>query len=291
MAQMKRVGVSVKARAVDWTVVLAGIPDLPLGDAALPTELAAARPSGVWPIDAGAAAAAFGAGGEVRIEAFNAVDDVDEDGVLGAPAGAPAAPGEAAPAPQLLLSGDAAWLKYRVAARPLARGAARGLELAAGPETVLADYRGHGREENARVAVRADLAAPRLAIRAGDVLAMGPRDALAWRVRGELALRLTVGWADLWRAALGAVARLLPPERLLAAEAAAGAAADFGVALRDDFQVVFTRPEPGRVRVAVRKAEAREGVAGASLGLRVALDGGADLAAAAESAWAAVCGG
>ncbi|HNU01152.1 MAG TPA: hypothetical protein PKM55_10715 [Acidobacteriota bacterium] len=291
MAKTKRAGEAVKARAVDWTVILAGIPDLPLGDEALPLELAAARPSGVWTADAGAASAAFGAAGEVRIEAFNAVDDVDADGVLGAPAEEPSAPGAAALGPQLLLSDDAAWLKYRLAARPMARGAARGLELAAGPETVLADYRGHGREENARAAVRADLAAPRLAVHAADILLLGPRDALAWRVRGELSLRLTVGWAPLWRAALGAVARLLPPERLLAVEAAAGAAADFAVTLGDDFQVVFTRPAPGRVRVAVQKIEARGAAAGAPLGLQVALDGGADLAAAAESAWAAVCGG
>jgi len=291
MTQSKRAGEAVKARGVDWTVVLAGIPDLPLGNEALPLELAAARPSGVWPIEAGAASAAFGAGGEVRIEAFNALDDEDADGVLGAPAEAPSAPGEAALGPQLELADDAAWLKYRLAARPMAKGAARGLELAAGPEAVLADYRCHNREENARAAVREDLAAPRLAVRAGDVLAMGPRDALVWRVRGELALRLTVGWAPLWRAALGAVARLLPPDRLLAAQASTGAAADFAVTLRDDFQVVFTRPEPGRVRVAVQKIEARGAAAGATLGLQVALDGGADLAAAAESAWAAVCGG
>lgn len=290
MAQAKRVRGAVTARAVDWAVVLAGIPDLPLGDEALPAELAAARPSGAWPIAAGAASAAFGVGGEVRIEAFNALDDADADGVLGVPA-EPAEPGEAALAPQLLLSDDAAWLKYRVDARGQVAGARRGLALAGGPEAVLADYRVHGREENARAAVRADLASPRLALRAGDVLSLGPRDALAWRVRGELGLRLAAGWTALLRPALGAVAGLLPPDRLLAAEAAVGAGADFAVTLRDDFQVIFTRPEPGRVRVAVQKIEAREGAAGASLDLRVALDGRADLAAAAAAAWAAVCGG
>ena len=58
MAQAKRVRGAVTAKAGDWAVVLAGIPDLPLGDEALPAELAAARPSGVWPIEAGAASAA-----------------------------------------------------------------------------------------------------------------------------------------------------------------------------------------------------------------------------------------
>ena len=41
MAKTKRAGEAVRARAVDWTVILAGIPDLPLGDEALPLELAA----------------------------------------------------------------------------------------------------------------------------------------------------------------------------------------------------------------------------------------------------------
>ncbi len=272
------------------SAVLAGIPDVPLGDETLPQELAAAEPAVTRAVAAGPAEVAFAAGGEARLEAFNSLDDEDADGVLGLAVDTDD-PWAAAPAPQLDLTDDAAWLKYRLAVRPRAGGAGRGLALEVGQAAVLGDYRGHGRDENARAAVAADLAAPRLAVRAADVLALGPRDALLWRVRGELTFRLSVGWADLWRAALGAVARLLAPERLLAAEAAPGAAAEFGVALRDDFQVVFTRPAPGRVRVAVQKAETRAGTAGAALDLRVTVDGPAALAAAVEHALAALAGG
>ncbi|MFP2905819.1 hypothetical protein ACLESD_12325 [Pyxidicoccus sp. 3LFB2] len=211
----------------------------------------------------------FEAGGEASIRNFNSPGDVDENRVVGEAAQDEAAPG--APRPQLLLGGDMGWMRYQVSARVKSAAGVNLSFLAAGTEgelsVTLSDYRAHPLAKNMREAAKGDLAELRL-MQATDLAKLATGDALSWQARGHLQTRVELNWADLFTANLSRLAFVRGSELLaLKTDIKAGVSAKVG--LTDDYQLTFSRPRPGRIGIAMRKAKSREATLGAGLGVTV----------------------
>jgi hypothetical protein len=210
----------------------------------------------------------FEAGGEASIRNFNSPGDVDENRVVGE-AAQEAAPGAAQP--QLLLGGDQGWMRYQVTARVKAAAGVNLSFLAAGTggelSVTLSDYRAHPLARNMREAAKGDLAGLRL-MQATDLAKLATGDALSLQARGNLQTRLELNWADLFTANLSRLAFVRGSELLaLKTDLKAGLSAKVG--LTDDYQLTFSRPRPGRISIAMRKAKSREATLGTGVGVTV----------------------
>ncbi|MFP2926203.1 hypothetical protein ACLESO_13485 [Pyxidicoccus sp. 3LG] len=212
----------------------------------------------------------FEAGGEASIRNFNSPGDVDENRVVGEASEEPA---QDAPRPQLILGGDHGWMRYQVAARVKSAAGVNLSFLAADTQgelsVTISDYRVHPLAMNMREAARMDLAELRL-MQATDLAKLATGDALAWQARGNLQSRLELNWADVFTANLSRLAFVKGSE-LLALKTSVKAAVSAKVSLTDDYQLTYSRPKPGRIQIAVRKAKSREGTLGAGLGVTVEL--------------------
>ncbi len=211
----------------------------------------------------------FEAGGEASIRNFNSPGDVDENRVVGEATEEEPEPG--APRPQLLLGGDQGWMRYQVTARVKSAAGVNLSFLAADVQgelsVTVSDYRAHPLARNMREAAKMDLAELRL-MQSTDLAKLATGDALAWQARGHLQTRLELSWADLFTANLGRLAFVRGSE-LLALKTSVKAGVSAKVGLTDDYQLTFSRPRPGRIQIAVRKAKSREGTLGAGLGVTV----------------------
>ncbi|MCP3103634.1 hypothetical protein LZ198_32595 [Myxococcus sp. K15C18031901] len=215
----------------------------------------------------------FEATAEATVRNFNSPGDVDENGVVGEPAPAGAPQASTTPRPQLLLGGDTGWMRYQATARIKAAGGGSLSFVSANGKSelsaTLSDYRAHPLGRNMREAAREDLAKPRLLALSTDLTKLGTGDAMAWQVRGMLETGLDLGWSDLFTTNLADLAYVRNSE-LIQLKSSVAALVRARISLTDDYQLVFSRPSPGRIQLTVRKAKSHEAAAGAGLGIQVA---------------------
>lgn len=219
-----------------------------------------------------------------RIRGFNDPKDEkqqDPDGILGPKDGSN---GDLELRPQVEFDNQAAWLKYRFSA-----GIEVGLELDHSPlkaaldaskSAIFADYHSHPREENARTAFLADVSRLRIATNLDDITKLEADDALSYQIRGKLGASLTLSWGDFFSTNLNGLTRLLGSGTLLALKTSFGAEVAFRATLEDDFLLVFSRPEAGKVRLAVKKTKSRQAEVSAGLNVEVGFENPQDLSAA-----------
>lgn len=229
---------------------------------------------------------------DLSIHLYNDVDDVtppergsarpegpgDPEGVL---APAPPAASEAdlfaleAAEPPVVFDPDHAWLEYRLEGNLRLRGSAGlgavGLEAAAEATAILADYRRHRREQPLAASVRRDLAWPRFAVDVEDVLRLEPGDAVSFHVRGKIEAAVRVAWSDVLSFGLPRLARALGSTEPIGVEVTGGVKIYGSVHVKDDFRIVFSRPEDLRDgshpwRAEVRKVATRGESAGIQVG-------------------------
>lgn len=220
-------------------------------------------------------AVAVAAGAAARVELFNAESDEDAEGVFG-----PRPKDPELPPPALHLRDDAgaAWLKYAVEAHAKASATATFPFVAAeGTGTfaiTLADYRLHPPARALKDALQVDLKnALRVPTRASDLALLKKGDALSLHARLKLGATVSVSWSDALSANLGRLADVFPPGRLLTLNTTPGVKLTGTVSVTDEFAVVFTSLGKQRLRVDVRKANARGASAGPKLGVAVTPDG------------------
>src|SRR6478609_221031 len=109
---------------MNWTFrpqgeIDARVPDLSLGDKALPRSLATAPVGAALSTQAGPLTFVLDAGVEATLESFNDTSDVDALGVVGL---APAKPDLTTLAPPLVMDERTAWLKFGARARVKTEG-------------------------------------------------------------------------------------------------------------------------------------------------------------------------
>jgi hypothetical protein len=214
----------------------------------------------------------FGVEANASITAFNSLDDKDADGILGRPSKEDDTFKVSFP-PQMELTEDDAWLKYRASAKlKVSVGGAVApvdFKLDFSKGAVFTDFHRHDRDASARSAVIADVQSLRFAGSVDDVLALGAKEGVSYAVRGELSASVTVSWSDVITAGLGSLSNVLGPGKMLGLKISPAASVTFHVGLVDDFLVVFTKGAAARTRVAVKKSDSREVGVGATLGITV----------------------
>ena len=97
-----------------------------------------------------------------------------------------------------------------------------GLALDGGKSVHLLDYRRHALDRPLASAVLDDLRRPRSVIRPQDVLGLGPGQALAYGLRGELGLQVRVSLADLITGSVGRIADLARAGRAVGLRVSSG---------------------------------------------------------------------
>jgi hypothetical protein len=215
---------------------------------------------------------ALDAGGRATIEAFNSPGDVDTAGVVGDSAKAD----DKSLAPVLLLEQEPrrGWLKYLTEVRAKASGSKAlpfvSLKADGDVRVLVADYRAHELTEKVRDAVRADLKGPlRLPMHRDNLQRLGVGDALTFQARGTLKASVTLRWADVLSTNVHFLSGLVPKSTLVGVSLDAGASLGASVELTDDYLVIFSRPEAGRVHIALKKAVARQAGVTGRLGVSV----------------------
>lgn len=253
------------------------IPDTPLSAAEIQVQLGQATVDKTLTFGLQGLTFAIDAGTTASLQAFNSADDVDEDGVIGQKL-APGTGDEFALPPPLSV-GDRSFLKYQLKARAKATMAGAASFLSSSGElektVVLADYHAHAHTESARQAAVADSGKLRVALLVEDLSKLNAQEALAYRATGRLRASVDVKWSDLLTGNLNALTKLVAPDELVAVSTNLGATASATVSVNDEFIVVFSRAEPGKLRVSVRKAAAMGFSASASVSAEVALDSNA----------------
>ncbi|MGB7925077.1 MAG: hypothetical protein WCF57_17685 [Pyrinomonadaceae bacterium] len=248
------------------------LPNKPLDDANVGPKLIGGSASYDGEHKLGGVKFGFGVEGNASVTAFNSLDDKDDDGVLGRPTAAGSELEVTLP-PQIELTEEEAWLKYRYEATAKASvgGAVSIVEfkIDGSKKAVFTDYHRHARDENTQAAFLSDLTALRFAAVPDDVLELREREALSYQIHGELSANVTLSWADVFTAGMSSLSQLLKSGQLLAIKISAAASVKFDVGLVDDFRVVFTKGSGNNVVVAVKKSDSREVGVAASLGVTV----------------------
>lgn len=204
-----------------------------------------------------------------KIEAYNEPSDSDKDEVLGKTVEDEDAFGKIVLPPQIEISDQSAWLKYRFEASASVSAEAKvapiGFKIDASKKIIFADYRIHGRDENTILAATADVTKLRFAGDPDDALKLNANEALYYEVRGEFSTSVTLNWSDVFTAGLSQLASTLPVNQLLMFEISPSASVEFHVGVVDDFQLVLTKGTNSRVRVALKKSKSNELGVSASL--------------------------
>lgn len=230
------------------------------------------------PFNAGIPGVGFGAsaGAVLSLCAYGDGGAMDPDGVVGRPL----PPGGAADPLQLsppLSPAGKVYLAYRLEANARASaGAGVGFFGASGDterSVKLSDYHGHAPTELVRDAFLADAFKLRNILRANDVAGLAVGDALAMSTSGRLSTSVAVSWGDLLPAAIGRLSQLLPGvDHLIAVQTNLGASLHADASIQDDFVLVLSRPEPGRLRASVLRGETCTAGMGGALSAGVAFD-------------------
>lgn len=234
---------------VKWEDIAAQVPGpgAKLNDARIGLQIASA--SVKTPISlSGPVSLEIAADAAVRLDGFNSAQQADDDGVLG---------GQNAPVPFDVAS---TWLKYSVAGSARATvSVGAGMVAADGSasqKVTVCDYRRHQAADTVVAAVTADIEKPRVIFSIDDIKALGPGDALAFRVAGALNASVTVSWSDVFTSEIGSLARLLRAPVPIAIDLDASVTATAAVEVDDEFALTFVRAGAG-YRVFVRKAHMR----------------------------------
>ena len=208
---------------------------------------------------------AFDASARGFVEGYDAPADVDAAGVVGTGEG-----GEGL-TPPLVYGGDRAWLKYAVEARVKAEAGAAlpyvSLSGSGDVRVLLADYHLHDTKENARQALLKDALQLRLPLLPESIGRLGVGEALSIQTRGRLSTTVSLNAAEAFTSNLRAVSDLFSAGTLVTLNTWMQVSLLARLEFTDDYVIVFSRPEAGRVRVQVKKAVARE--AGTTAGLKV----------------------
>lgn len=208
-----------------------------------------------------------------KIEAYNEPSDKDEDGVLGKKVEEETPAGKITIPPQIELSDQAAWLKYRflgsAGVSAEAKVAPVAFKIDASKKIVFADYHAHGRGENTIAAAAADIPNLRFVGNADDAFELGANEALYYQVRGEFSASVTLSWSDVFTAGLTQISSSMLVNELLMFEIAPSLSVKFHVGVVDDFQLVLTKGSGSKVRVALKKGKSDE--LGVSAGFQVAV--------------------
>ncbi len=249
--------------------LIKGVPDVSLGDERVKLDLA--KGSVEQPIVTGLEEVSFviDASAEASIAAFNGPGDEDSAGVVGE---RPEKPDPTQLDP-VLVPGEHAWLKYAVLARAKANAGASlpylGGNSSVDASLLMADYHVHLPSDNARQAVHADARALRLPVVAAHVTSLQPNEALTLQVRAQLEAEFTVRWSDIFTANMSTLTNLLPQGTLVALEISLGSSLSGGLQLIDDFAIVFSRKDPGKIQVNFKKSNARKGKVAATIGVEI----------------------
>ena len=197
-----------------------------------------------------------------KIEAYNEPSDTDSDEVLGKTVIDEDAFGKIVLPPQIEISNQSAWLKYRFEASAAVSAQAKvapiGFKIDASKKIIFADYHIHDREENTIVAATGDATKLRFTGDPDDALKLAANEAVYYEVRGEFSTSVTLNWSDVFTAGLSQLASTLPVNQLLMFEIDASASVEFHVGVVDDFQLVLTKGTNSRVRVALKKSKSNE---------------------------------
>ena len=248
------------------------LPDKPLKDPSVGVDLVGGTVSYDVAQKLSGVKFGFAAEGNASLAAFNSLDDKDVDGILGVPISGEDVFKIVLP-PQIQLTENDAWLKYRVAAtlKVSASGevAPVAFKLDGSKSAIFTDFHVHSRDDNTRTAVKRDVGSLRFAGNAADILALGDKEALSYQVRGELSASLTLSWSDVLTASVSSLNQWLNSGTLLTLNIVPSASVTFHVGLVDDFRVVFTKSSSNKIRVAIKKSDSREVGAAAELGVTV----------------------
>ncbi|HVE82444.1 MAG TPA: hypothetical protein VND93_06340, partial [Myxococcales bacterium] len=254
-----------------------------LGEVATGVQIAGASLSA--PFSAGVAGVGFGVSGGAALSVFAyGKGGGDPESVVGPPL----PPGGALDAlrisPPLAAADGQVYLAYRLEACARASAGAGIGFFGAGAETerklLLSHYRAHPPDAKVRDALMADALHLHSLLRSEDVAGLPAGDALAMSTSGRVAGSVTVSWSDVLSGVLGRLSQLLPgADHLIAVEAGLGASLHAETSLEDDFVLVFSRPEAGRLRVSLLRAETCSSGAGGALSATVAFDASAPVEA------------
>lgn len=255
----------------------------PLSEAATGLKLASASLGA--PVDAGIPGVSITAkmGASLSVFAYGGKSKNDPEGVVGHPL----PPGRALDAlrvpPPLPLEGKV-YLAYRMDTSAKASGGGGLGFFGASAQTErrlrLSDYRAHDPAQLLRDAVLADSARLCSLLRSDDVAAIRQGDALALATTGRMAASLSVSWSDVIPGVLGRLSGLLPgADHLVAIETNLGASVHAEASMEDDFALVFSRPEPGKLRATVLRCETCAAGVGGGLSVNVAFDPSAPIEA------------
>ncbi len=198
----------------------------------------------------------------------NPAKDSDQMGVLGQ---GKVAGNEARLDHQIEFKDHGAWTKYELEAGVTATAggdlSVLNLEGSISRRMLLYDYHYHqNRSTKVSDAILGDLRDFRFAVDPKSLEKLEDQEAIAYRVPGRLSLRVEASWSDLFTANLGGLFSLLQVSGLLRLGVDAGATLKFDIGLADDFILILTRPSPGRIRLAGKKAKTNKLGIGGSIG-------------------------
>ena len=179
--------------------------------------------------------------------------------------------------PQMKLSDDHSWLKYRVEAQASASASVDAGWFAAGigasGTVVTNDYRRHAHDTVVLSGVEVDVRnGPRFAVSLDDVINLGEGDAVSLHVGGELLARISVSWSDIFTSQLGTLTRAISSTAPIGIKATVAAKVQASVKLIDRFTLVFSRLDATRWRVGLKKADIKQVDFGAQVGVTVEID-------------------
>lgn len=257
-------------KLINLKQLLEKVPDKPLGDTEINVRLMEGTVEHNLPVEEEEITFSVGAFSNVEIFAFNSPDDEDPTGVIGFP---PSQVKGAELSPQVSLDENNACLKYQVTAGIKASGEASlssiAFDIDGEKSVIFSDYRAHKRETNVREAIKNDLKNIRFAASLQDVLSLRKNEALVFQIRGKLSTQVEVSWADVFSSNLNKLCQFLSAHTLLTIKTGMGANVVANVSITDDFLVIFSRPQKGKIRVALKKAELSQSKTHAGLKVEV----------------------
>jgi hypothetical protein len=243
-------------KLIDLEQLLKKVPNKPLGDAEINVRLIEGKVEYTLPIECEEITFSVGAFSNAEIFVFNSPDDEDPAGVIGIP------PGQSEGIellPQITLNKDNAYLKYQFNASVKASGGASlssiAFDIDGEKSVIFSDYHVHKQNTNVREAIKNDLINIRFAASLQDVLSLNKNEALAFQVRGKLSTQVEISWADVFCSNLNKLCQFLSTHTLLAIKTGLGASVTANVCVTDDFLLIFSRPQKGKIRVALKKTE------------------------------------
>lgn len=254
---------------LSFNVDKATIPDKPLNDPNIQVNLAKATVGYDGTQNLQGIKFSFGVSTIAAVEAYNSPDDKDADGIIGPAPKENGLDSEPKLPPQIIQTNGHAWLKYRYEVEPKVSASGSfppvSFKVDGDFKAVFTDFHVHQPDEKALDAVKSDELKVRFAATLNDILDLRQFEALSYRVTGELGASVTLSWSDIFTSNLASLTKFLSIGKMLALNVTVGASATLSVRVVDDFNVVFTRFEDQKIKVAVNKAKSRQIGAAAAL--------------------------